>query len=630
MDLLSRINKLTGNKFSSLIEVLQYYREVLPKRCPDDFEEELGPVFLQERDDLAELFLKRVFCLGDSCIDMSKKLDWQTAAKGDLEWTCTLARHHHFPVMAREYAKYKDDRYAKEMVSQFIHWINNVPKPQDSGNMEYFTEKRSNWRPLETAFRLGETWPIALTQIIESKELTPEDYAQILLSLHEQAAYLNLHRWKIGNHSIMEASMLAIYSIIFREFEETEKWLDECIQFLTNSFDMSFYPDGYSREMSGGYRWVMVKGYITLWEILQKNDFTKLLPEGFATKIKEVATAELYHLKPDFSVPVTNESNSTARRKNQLQRTLKSFNDEELRFVLSKGDKGKFPKYTSYYYKDANIAIMRSDWSEKALYLSFDMGAKGLHSIGDQLSVDISALGRKFIANCGRWRYTSSPGGLEWMDWAEYFKSSAACNTVMPKNSTQVLSDATGEMEINNDYDYAKGVFNGGYIRNDKIIQIRHQREILFIKPYFWIIKDSLFGRENEEDEIEQLWHFLESEKCVRIISSANAVVTNNKDANIIVIPLASNTEMKIFKGQDNPFRGWQCPKYAQKIPAFELVLSKRGKFPMVFETLLLPVRGQAEEMPEFYKDGNTYIVKYSGMRWRITGEGNQFTIRYI
>lgn len=80
----------------------------------------------------------------------------------------------------------------------------------------------------------------------------------------------------------------------------------------------------------------------------------------------------------------------------------------------------------------------------------------------DQLNLEVSAYGRNLLVNSGRWRYTTSPG-IDWLDKAEYFKSTAAYNSVLCDGMNQVHGDADGEMRIAADSDYACGTFCAGY-----------------------------------------------------------------------------------------------------------------------------------------------------------------------
>jgi hypothetical protein len=607
--------------FTDATETLEFYRHELDSRIPDEIAEELGPVMQQKRAGLSEKYARNIFCLGEHCMEFCASPDWTCAPEGDLEWTCTLAHHHHLEQLAWKYRDTGDEKFAEAAIFQMTDWIDRVPKPdlpeadfREMWGERYLKVKRSNWRVLETGFRIGETWPLALKHLIKSPSMTPEVFTKILNSIHQQAQHLHQSYWLIGNHSIMETSFLAVCGIVFREFSDAKEWLEEGVRFLMSARDREFYPDGYSRENSGGYRWVMVRGYFNLYCVAEMNGMGDIFPAGFPDWLRNICKAELYQLKPDFSVPVTNESNSGTIRKRQLERILGAFEDSEIQYVLSRGADGNEPSGASYFYPDAGFAVMRSDWSEKALYMSFDVGKKGRHCIGDQLSVEVSAYGRKFLVNGGRWRYTTSDKNLGWMRQAGYFKSSASCNTVFPAGYTQVIADAEGGMEIATDHDIAKGIFNAGYSDGEKSVKMEHRRVIYFNKPNFWIVRDII--ESDEAVPIEQLWHFA-PENDVELLPENNCAVTRNPDANLIIMTLAGqNCDYSLFKGSDDPIRGWHCPEYSRKVPAYELAAWQTG--PCVIDTLIFPVNEKVEKLPVFKKSQNEYIIEYCEKSWKV------------
>ena len=625
--LLNKLKKISNLQFDSLEECLDYYREMLPKRCPDNIQEEIGPVFQKKSSDLAKKYLHRNFCFNSGSLNMSSNLDWCAAPDGDYEWTCTLARHHHLTVLADAFKKTGEENYAKEAIDQMTHWIEHVRRPEHVQSMQYLDIKRGNWRVLEVAFRIGETWPIALKKLLKSKYMYPETWGKILLSLYDQADYLSLYRRKNGNHSIMEASDLAIFSILFNEFKGTELWLQECIKFLISSRSREFFNDGYSKEMSGGYRWTMVKGYFALYQVARHNKLLDIFPRDFEQWLIKICKAELMHIKPDFSVPVTNESNSGTKRKYQLNKILKVFLDQHIEYFLSNGKSGNIPNFTSHYYRDARIGIMRSDWSKNALYMSVDFGRIGnAHRIGDQLSVDVNAYGRSFLSNCGRWRYTTSPDS-SWMQRAEYFKNSASCNTVIPEGFTQNLADAKGLMEMTPTWDYVDTIFDAGYVKGTQTLKIIHRRQIFFVRPHFWIIRDTLSGK--GKHKIEQIWHFLPGNLSVN--QSRLSATTKYNDANIIVKAVPDNkTEINLYKGSTSPMRGWHCSEYAKKVPATEVVFIKNDALPIVFDTLIFPVNGRIETIPEFKKTSHGYRVNYQKREWTIWTKDNKWELKNI
>lgn len=89
------------------------------------------------------------------------------------------------------------------------------------------------------------------------------------------------------------------------------------------------------------------------------------------------------------------------------------------------------------------------------------------------------------------------------------------------------------------------------------------------------------------------------------------------EDANLILVQCGA-PEMEVVCGSEEPFKGWNCPAYDHLVPAPQIESSLTGK-KVVFETLLLPVRGavDAGALPGFSKtetDGKTlYRVEFDG-----------------
>ena len=69
---------------------------------------------------------------------------------------------------------------------------------------------------------------------------------------------------------------------------------------------------------------------------------------------------------------------------------------------------------------------------------------------------------------------------------------------------------------------------------------------------------------------------------------------------------------------------GWHCPYYDQMRPVPELSYTQTGTGPLVFHTLLFPVAGKAELMPEFSVEAGMYRVAYAGTTWRIEVPGRR------
>ncbi|WP_058486803.1 alginate lyase family protein [Defluviitalea phaphyphila] len=625
--MLEKINEILSVKFKSLEDLLNHYRKVLPYRTRGYHQDEIGPIIPEDTSEKANKFLNREFDLAGYTVNMKDKLNWYATPTGDLEWNGGLVRHGHFVVMANEYIRTSDERFAKEIIDQMLDYIENVPvyDPTDKPYLEY---KKSTWRPFEAAARMGETWPEALGKIINSKSMTAEAFAKILLSTYEHAKFIRKYHWKTGNHAVGEVASLGITSIFYSEFKEADTWRQYAVDFLMNMWDKLFNKDYYTNEMSGGYHWVAMRSFFAFYEVAKKNALEHIFPNIYTERLINASYAELYQEKPDYSIPVTNDSSSKTNRKKQLERIYNLFKLEEIKYRLTEGKEGEKPEYTSYFFKDSRIGIMRSDWTTKANYLFFDMGRWGdNHMNEDQLNIELSAYGRNILVNCGRWRYTTSPD-VEWLDKAKYFKTTAAYNSLIVDGYPQLPGDAEGYMVIEEDYDFAEGIFNAGYgikmtspshktgeeaTAGYKLDDITHTRQVIFIKPMFYIVRDIV--NTIKEHEAEVIFHYREGD----LLERDGVYITQFDDANLVLKTISDKTIIiNVYKGSEEPFRGWHCPYYDQMEPAPELSIKQKGIGKMIFNTLLFPIKGKVKEIPKYEVTSNKHIVEYNNVRYTI------------
>jgi hypothetical protein len=223
------------------------------------------------------------------------------------------------------------------------------------------------------------------------------------------------------------------------------------------------------------------------------------------------------------------------------------------------------------------------------------------------------------------------------MDWAKYFKTTAAYNSMLVNGYNQVPGDAEGSMVIQPGYDYARGLFSAGYGEeaseiDEKLLRekgvghnklclvsdVTHQREVMFVKPHFWVVRDTIEGQNVRH--AEQIWHFYDGEVALSPGDRSMAVaVTQFQDANLILITVGQNPiAVGTFLGSEEPFRGWHCPYYDQMRPAPEVACLQTGNGRLVFHTLLFPVVGEARAMPQFTVTLRGYRVEFQGEEWEI------------
>ncbi|GAA0178883.1 hypothetical protein SH2C18_18570 [Clostridium sediminicola] len=636
--MVNRLNHILEIEFNSLEDILKFYRENLPKRVKDYRLEEVGPIMSKGTKVEIEGYINNVFSFCGLSMDMSNGIDWYGTPNGDLEWNGGFVRQGYFMYLADEYEKTDDEKYAETIINHMLDYIEKMPRYNPEGK-PYLEYKKSTWRPFEVAGRVGENWPVALSKIINSKSMTPESWARILLSIYDHADFLSKYHWRTGNHACLEVADLGIVSIFYKEFKNSSKWLKYSIDFLMGMWEEEFYEDGYTKEMSGGYHWVAMRNFFAFYEVGKNNGYEEIFPKKYIDNLYKAGIAEFYQEKPDYSIPITNDSNTSTNRKIQLEKIANAFNVEEIKYRLTDGNEGVAPSENSYFYPETRIGVMRSDWSKKALYMFIDMGDWGTnHMNEDQLNIEVSAYGRNFLANSGRWRYTTSPGITDWLDKAKYFKATASYNSVIVDGYNQVPGNAKGNMIIKDDYDFAEGIFDAGYgtetsqvdeklLKEKGLITLKevivkdviHKRQAIFVKPYFWIVRDTIISE--EEHEAEQIWHYISGE--VKTVNNGQYVCTEFEDANLILAqPEVNVIKPEIFKGNEEPFRGWHCPYYDQLQEAPEVSYKSKGKGEIVFHTLIFPIQGKIIELPKFNKLENgeeiAYEVSYGGKKHKI------------
>jgi hypothetical protein len=571
------------------------------------------------------------------------RIDWYAAPDGDLEWNGGLVRHGYLTLLAREYRRTREERFARTVVEHLLDYIEGVP-PFDPEGKPYLDYKRSTWRPFEVAGRAAETWPEALVAVIGSPAMTPRAWAVVLLSIHEQAGFLRRHHWRTGNHAALEAAGLGIIGVFFRELREAASWREYAAAFLEGMWPRLFHEDGYSREMSGGYHWVAVRSFFAFYEVAERNGFASLFSGAYRRNLEQAALAELYQQKPDYSTPVTNDSNSRTNHRRPLERVQARLPLPPIAFRLSGGREGRAAEPASHFFPSARVGIMRGDWSEQALYLFFDMGRWGdNHMNEDQLHVEVSAFGRNLLAGCGRWRYTTSDPSAPWMPWARYFKTTAAYNSVLVDGWSQMPGDADGWMTIGGRCDYAEGRFAAGYgeegpaagegplketgLTTTRLLRLGgviHTRKVFFLKPHFWLLRDEIdLGGVREgggeggpgtgpgrRHAAAQIWHYPEGELAeVR----RHCYSTRFPDANLLIAGLgAAEMDSGWLKGRESPIAGWHCPGYDRRHPAPELRFEQGGTDRIAFHTLIAPYRGpEPPEVPELEALDDGYRVRH-------------------
>jgi len=236
---------------------------------------------------------------------------------------------------------------------------------------------------------------------------------------------------------------------------------------------------------------------------------------------------------------------------------------------------------------------MRNGWNETAHQMVVDIGPLGCpvsagHGHADLLSIQCSVAGQACLVDAGNYCYTSES------EWREFFRSSAAHNTVLVDGKSQ--SEPAGpfswrrrprvllrEWRSNAELDFLDAEHGAFCGLDDPVV---HRRRVLFIKPRYWIVVDDVVGISRHQ--VDLLFQF--APMRVTLGPDLWAGARTAAEPVLWVGPFASASLRGMLKsGDGEPIRGWIAPDYGRREPAPAVIYSTTAVLPLRILTLLLP-----------------------------------------
>ncbi len=533
--------------------------------------------------------------------DLGPDIDWSSnqmteGESATVEWNASLNRHFHFRTLCRAYLRTGEEKYAAEVVAQMIDWIEDCPVLLDrSGNSPY----HYGWETLNAACRAGDTWPGALHSILPSRSLTDEALCTIVKSLVEHARHLDRWPTRSGNWLTAESKALFIVGTLLPEFREARQWRAHAIERLYRQLHTDVYPDGLEIELALGYNNWVLRNFAEVLELARLNDLTGELPDDYLKRMEAMYDYQAGACRPDGRVPGLNDSGD-ASPTGLLEAGHGYFpHRKDFLWIATAGERGEKPTKTSVAFPYAGHYVMRSGWDRHARYLLFDAGPFGSgHQHEDKLHLVLYAYGRPLLLDAGNYMYDRSR-------WRRYVLSTRGHNTIRidghdqnrrRDRATWVLGQPFQPLDnpwvADEAFDYCVGRYESGY-GPQRSIDVTHTRAVVFVKPDYWILVDTLHAGDDAEHGFESLFHLGADE--ARVDPQSGAIATCNEDAaNLVVWPVsAGDLAARVVKGvEQEPVQGWAQGPWRPVPTAIAT-----GKFVRKAKivTLLYPLKPNAE-----------------------------------
>jgi len=489
-------------------------------------------------------------------------IDWTISDPNDNEWHYQFHRMYWITNLGKVYANTGNEVYAAEWVSELLDWIND--------NLPGYP------RTLDTGIRLR-NWVESYQYFVseyQSTSVNANYNTEILKSLLAQCRFLRDNWRSNGNWGASETRGLGSVVTMFPEFKFTpddtwEWWRDLVISRLQHHLTNDFSSDGVQNETSPSYHCIEYRDLFLAEQLMDINGI-EISDDLISLFVKPLEFIMHIH-KPDGYLPQLSDTD----RKNYLS-YLKDgaelFNRDDMLYAATKGNEGVSPTSTLGAFPDGGYFVMRSDWGENqpdyknSNYLVFDTGSnKPWHAHYDILNFEAYAGGYLMIRDAGRYKYTA---GI----WRDYFKSTAAHNTIVidNKNQKENISGLTDYWNALPGFIFVEGSHNA-------YTGLTVKRSIFFAQPDYWIISDKITGSGTHDYDL--YFHLDDLYKRHTTLNSLTHSVTT---PHFGLYPSTTSAAAEIIIG-------WVSDKYNVKGEATVAKYSKTGEPPLTFETVLFP-----------------------------------------
>jgi hypothetical protein len=277
------------------------------------------------------------------------------------------------------------------------------------------------------------------------------------------------------------------------------------LQRLEEHMERDFFEDGgHSERASRNYTLLTYLSYRNLYYLLKVYEVRKDLEGIIKKSMERTIDWWIALLAPTGEVPAINDSHRGLFPIGILQDGAEFYGKREVYGVLKNlfniavTDPVPLPSFTSRHMPASGFTVMRSDWTRDALYMNINYGKfAGFHSHNDLLDFEVYAYGKALAVDAGIGLTYDDPLYIPW------YQSSKAHNMVVVNDENLVRKDIEGRSIV---WGSTRGVdYFAGEHRGYAGLGVNHRRQIVFVKPRYWVVLDRL---KCEKDGNTLSWYF--------------------------------------------------------------------------------------------------------------------------
>ncbi|TRY27513.1 heparinase [Brevibacillus sp. LEMMJ03] len=590
-------------------------REYLAAACRSHWPQEVAEVLKR-----ADLACENTFVFThrwdmercDTPVSFPGRIDWTYRLNGDFEWTVMLNRARYMAELGQAYWLTGDEKYAAGFVRLMTDWLAQNPLTEEEvhASRERFYNVKDTWRKLDSGIRIV-NWIKGYYCVRTSPAWGRDEERLFWDALRLHGMYLHIAyvpHDRQSNWGFLETNGLFQIGLLFPALAEAQTWLSAAVERLAAMVRLQVFEDGMHNEQSPMYHHEVLQCLFECVWLAEKNGLA--YPDELKRTLYSMYTASLALLKPNGHQPMASDSDDTDIRDILCQGAVlfgrgdlksQAYPVLDYQGIWYFGREGvdayerlpaEPPAFASVHLEQAGYIAMRSGWSPDAHYLLFDAGHMALtgkaHGHDDLLHIELSAHGREFLVDAGRYTYMEN-------DERRYFKEAFQHNVVTVDGlpvSAYIDSWQWGRTalpldrycRIHEAYAYAQAGHDG-YLSLSRPVQVL--RRILYVPPDCWIVVDTF--RSDGAHGYAQHFHFAEDVPLRIDQETGTARTAFSEGGNLTLMQLGRG------RGEWTMQPCWISRHYNQKRKATKLVYRQVAHGFHAFVTILTTHLGREE-----------------------------------
>jgi heparinase II/III-like protein len=564
-------------------------------------------------------------------------IDWDYNPGTD-HWVHDLNRFAYLDILVRASRTTGDDKYAGKAAALVLDWVDKNPVTRSwFWTLDSMRDTTNGaWRSYLNIAIHCQRWAVHFDTLVPF--WTPPELLRVLKSLHDQLGYLEqVIPTMTNNWIVIGANGMLGTTARVPELRDRQIFIDYAWEKASAEAARQVLPDGMQFELTQGYHMCVLRLLLNMTEVSRAAGIP--VPDNIDAVTAKMLDYTMHTITPDGRTVAFNDSDpgSGAAYRDVLAEQGRLRDRADWLYVGTGGKEGTPPAELSKAFEYGGVYAMRTGWDADATYLALDGGPWGYsHQHDDRLSFILSALGRPFIIDPGRYLYDDhNPYSRQ-----NYLNTTRAHSTIGVDGENQAdrwFKDTWEPREkiadntwiVDDDFQRIAGSHTLGYGEGGKI-RVAHRRSVTFWPGTctgspccdsrtgsvrvpgtgVFLILDQLTG-DNDHDIHSRLQFFPGD-----VIEDNGLWHTTYDDVNLAVLPLMeSDFDVHVEKGQLDPeTSGWHSERVNHIEPSPTLIVHARAPLPLRGAFLMVPYRGSDAPDLSLSIDGDTVRVIVAGI----------------